>query len=237
MVRVSKVEKWSLVALALVAASLFAFGELADAVLEGETREFDTFILLSLRSDADLSDPLGPPWFEEMMRDFTALGSVGVLLALTATVAGFLALVRKRHAALLVVASVLSGALLSNLFKWAFARDRPDLVPHLSAVYTQSFPSGHAMLSAVVYLTLGVLLARAYADVPVKVYILSIAAGATVLVGVSRIYLGVHWPTDVLAGWAIGSGWALLCWLLMLWLQRAGKVEPEMRGTHADDAQ
>jgi undecaprenyl-diphosphatase len=228
--RASKTEKSALITIALAAAALFAFSELTEEVLEGETRQFDEFILRALRSGADLSDPLGPPWLEEMMRDFTALGGVGVLTALTLAVLGFLVLARKRYVALLVTGAVLGGVLLSSLFKWAFARPRPDLVPHLSAVYTQSFPSGHAMLSAVVFLTLGVLLARAQADVRVKIYLLAVAAAATIIVGASRVYLGVHWPTDVLAGWAVGAGWALLCWLLMLWLQMRGKVEPEADG-------
>jgi undecaprenyl-diphosphatase len=86
------------------------------------------------------------------------------------------------------------------------------------------------MLSAVVFLTLGVLLARTQADVRVKTYLLTVAAIATMIVGASRVYLGVHWPTDVLAGWAIGTGWALMCWLLLLWLQKRGKVEPEEDG-------
>jgi undecaprenyl-diphosphatase len=227
---VGKVEKSVLVAFAIAASALYAFSELADEVIEGETREFDEFILRLLRNPLDLSDPLGPAWLEEMMRDFTALGGTGVLTAITLAVVGFLALTRKHHSAVLIAGSVIGGMLLSNLFKWAFARPRPDLVPHLSVVYTESFPSGHAMLSAVVFLTLGVLLARMQADVRVKTYLLAVAATATMIVGASRVYLGVHWPTDVLAGWAVGTGWALICWLLMLWLQKRGKVEPEENG-------
>lgn len=225
-----RVEKSVLVAFAIAACALYVFSELADEVVEGETREFDELILRSLRNPLDLSDPLGPAWLEEMMRDFTALGGTGVLAAITLAVVGFLVLVRKHHSAVLIAGSVIGGMLLSNLFKWTFARPRPDLVPHLSVVYTESFPSGHAMLSAVVFLTLGVLLARTQGDVRVKTYLLAVAATATMIVGASRVYLGVHWPTDVLAGWAIGTGWALMCWLLMLWLQKRGKVEPEEDG-------
>ena len=83
------------------------------------------------------------------------------------------------------------------------------------------------MLSAVVYLTLGALLARTQTHRGIKVYFLAVAGLLTVIIGVSRVYLGVHWPTDVLAGWVGGAGWALLCWLVMLWLQRRGKVEAE----------
>jgi undecaprenyl-diphosphatase len=225
--RASAAEKFGLLLFGLSVGALFAFGSLADEVIEGDTRTFDEFILLAFRDQANLSDPLGPPWLEEMMRDFTALGGIAVLTAITLTVVGFLVLVHKRHAAMLVGGSVLSGVLLSSLLKWAFDRARPDLVEQFSIVYTQSFPSGHAMLSAVVYLTLGVLLARTQSDPRVKIYLLSVAAVTTVLVGISRVYLGVHWPTDVLAGWTIGAAWALLCWLAMLWLQGRGKVEQE----------
>ena len=110
----------------------------------------------------------------------------------------------------------------------AFARPRPELVPHGAEIYTASFPSGHAMMAAVVYLTLGALLARTQSGRSVKAYILAIAVILTVLVGASRVYLGVHWPTDVLAGWALGGTWALACWLVMLWLQVRGEVEGEM---------
>ena len=117
---------------------------------------------------------------------------------------------RKSHAALTVLVAVSSGVLLSQTMKWAYARPRPELVPHGAEVYTASFPSGHSMMSAIVYLTLGALLARTQSDQGVKVYILSVAVILTVLVGTSRVYLGVHWPTDVLAGWALGGVWALV---------------------------
>lgn len=227
LVRVSRVEKSGLLVAFVSAISLFAFVEIAEEVGEGETATFDTAILLAFRNSADLSDPLGPAWFEGIMRDFTALGGVAVLTTVTVLVAGFLLLTRKRRAAWMVIISVLGGIALSHLLKWGFGRPRPDLVPHATAVYSESFPSGHAMLSAVVYLTLGALLARTEGEVRVKIYLVSAAGFLTLLVGISRIYLGVHWPTDVLAGWAVGASWALVCWLVMLWLQGRGKVEAE----------
>jgi undecaprenyl-diphosphatase len=186
---------------------------------------FDRYVLLLLRNPADLSDPIGPPWLEETMRDVTALGSIPVLVIITLAVIGFLFITKKRHAAWMVGGSVFSGMFASSLLKWLFSRPRPDLVPHAMAVYTHSFPSGHAMLSAVVYLTLAALLARTQATVRAKRYLMVVAALLTLLIGMSRIYLGVHWPTDVLGGWAMGSSWALCCWLLMQWLQSKGKVE------------
>lgn len=223
----SLAERSLLALMVLFASALWAFSELADAMLEGETHAFDKRLLLAFRNPDDLSDPIGPGWFEEMMRDFTALGSTAVLSGITLAVVGYLLLARKRHVALMVVVAVGGGIALSHLLKWGFDRPRPDLVSHVSQVYTQSFPSGHAMLSAVVYLTLGALLVRTRAEIRVKIYLLSLAVFATVVVGVSRIYLGVHWPSDVLAGWAIGAGWALIWWMVMLWMQSRGRVESE----------
>ena len=219
------VERRVLATIVVVAALVLAFGLLASEVLEGETHAFDERILLALRSATDRSDPLGPGWLEELMRDVTGLGSTGVLTFITLAAAGFLALQRKTHAALFVVAAVGGGMLLSTLLKMGFDRPRPDLVPHGALVYTASFPSGHATLSAVVYLTLGALLARVQPRFLLKLYLLGLAILLTVTVGVSRVYLGVHWPTDVLAGWALGAAWALFCWAAALWLQRQGQVE------------
>ena len=229
MTRVAGVERMTLIALILAAGVLFAFAKIADAVGDGGTRAFDEWLLVALRSPGNLADPIGPKWFEEMMRDFTAMGSTGVLTLMVITIAGFLTMTRKGHAALFVLASVIGGVLISQSMKWAYARPRPELVPHGAEVYTASFPSGHSMMAAVVYLTLGALLARTLADRAVKVYVLAVAVFATILVGVSRVYLGVHWPTDVLAGWTLGAAWALICWLVMTWLQSRGQVEGEAR--------
>jgi undecaprenyl-diphosphatase len=212
---------------AAVAGATWGFIELADAIHEGEAEAFDRVILLAFRSGADPGQPLGPRWFEEMMRDFTALGGTGVLTLITLAVAGYLALTGKRRASVAVLLAVGGGILLSSLLKAGFDRPRPDLVPHGSYVYTTSFPSGHSMMAAVVYLTLAALIARVERMVRTKLYVLSLAVLFTFLIGISRIYLGVHWPTDVIGGWAMGAAWAMLCWLGTLWLQSRGKVEPE----------
>ncbi len=220
------VESWTLVSILGIAGTMFAFLVLADKVFDGGTHRFDTWLLLSLRNPADHSDPLGPGWFEAMMRDFTALGATGVLVLLTLAVVGYLSIVGKRHAAIAAGAASFSGIAVNHLLKWGFDRPRPDLVPHETLVLTSSFPSGHAMLSAVVYLTLGAMLARTERSHRVKIYLFALAATLTFVVGASRVYLGVHWPTDVLAGWAIGAGWALSWQLVMMRLQRSGRIEP-----------
>ena len=123
--------------------------------------------------------------------------------------------------------------LVSTLTKLGFGRPRPDLVPHATQVYTASFPSGHAMMAAVTYLTLGALLARVQPRLRLKLYLIGLAATLTVLVGCSRVYLGVHWPTDVLAGWTLGAAWALGCWAIALWLQARGRIETDAAGDRA----
>ena len=127
---------------------------------EGEATSFDTAILLGLRNPADLSDPLGPGWLEEVARDVTALGSMAILVGITLASAGYLWLAGKRRSVALVLVSVGGGIAFSTLFKRGFDRPRPDLVPHATEVYTASFPSGHAMMAAVTYLTLAAMLAR-----------------------------------------------------------------------------
>ncbi len=227
LLRVSELERATLAIIALAALAFYGFLALAEDVLEGEVHSLDERILLALRETGDRSDPIGPPWFEESMRDLTALGGTTLLTLMTLAVLAYLVLVRKRQTALMVAVSVAGGAILSSALKWGIGRPRPDLVPHGMDVYTASFPSGHSTMSAVVYLTLGALLARSQPRQRVKVFLLAMAAGLTVIVGVSRVYLGVHWPTDVLGGWALGASWACLCWLIMLWLQERGEVERE----------
>jgi undecaprenyl-diphosphatase len=213
-----------LILIALIGGGAWGFIELADEVLEGETHIVDEAILLSMRNQNDPADPIGPGWVEEIGRDFTALAGVTVVAL---AVAGHMLLRGRRHATFYLVATVGGGMLLSTFMKMGFDRPRPDLVPHESIVYTASFPSGHSMMAAVVYLTLGALLARMEPRPKTRIYVICVAVFLTIAVGISRVYLGVHWPTDVLAGWTAGATWALLCWLGARALQRRGEIETE----------
>ena len=193
---------------------------LAGEVLEGETLKFDKRILLALRNPRDPSVPIGPPWLVSAALDITALGSVTVIGLTVAAVAGFLVLQGMWRTGLFVTLAS-GGALVVNAaLKQFFQRPRPDVVPHLREVMTMSFPSGHALTSAVVYLTLGALSMRIAERRVTKFYCMAVAMLITALVGASRVYLGVHYPTDVLAGWLIGLSWALLCWLVERGLER-----------------
>lgn len=214
-----------LLALIFLAGGIWLFIAVTDQVLEGDSHEIDTMILLAMREPGDSDDPLGPPWVEEIGRDFTALGGIGVQVLLLILVIGYLALMRRPNAILLVISAIVGAWVLNFLLKELFDRPRPDLVPHGTVVYQASFPSGHAMSSAAFYLTLGVLLARLHVRRHIQSYFVGSALLITLIVGVSRVYLGVHWPSDVLAGWALGGVWAILCWMLTRWLQRRGKVE------------
>ena len=219
-------ELGTLLAIGSVAAGVWLFAALADEVMEGGTRKLDRTLLLALRRPGDLQ-PLGPPAVLNAARDISALGGPAVLTLLTAAVSLFLALNGKKHMALLVCGSIGSGLLVSSLLKDSFDRPRPDIVPHEVYAASYSFPSGHSMLSALTYLTLGAILARSHERKLLKAYFLLLAVFLTGLIGVTRVYLGVHWPTDVLAGWTAGAVWALLCWLLTRWLQSRHTLEPE----------
>jgi undecaprenyl-diphosphatase len=214
-----------LFAIAVAALGLLVFGKVAEESLEGETHAFDRTILFALRTPGNSADPIGPAWLEHAVGDLTSLGGYAVLTLLMIGVCAYLVAMGKRGSALLIVGAVVSGALLSESLKMGFARPRPDLVPHMVVAQSGSFPSGHAMLSAVAYLTIGALLARVHEQQRVKSLMLGFAIALTFLVGASRVYLGVHWPTDVLAGWSLGAAWAALWWLLAWWLQRRGTVE------------
>ena len=214
-------------------AGLWAFIEIADKVQEGHTQKFDDWAIRALRRANDPATPIGPPWLSEVGRDLTALGGVAVLMLVTFSVAGYLLIAKKYHAMWLVLIATLSGLAVSSVLKHFFRRDRPELVPHLSLVYTSSFPSGHSMMSAIVYLTLGSLLARLAPGYRIKLYFIGVALFLTALVGASRVYMGVHYPTDVLAGWTAGLVWAILCWLVARYLQHRGAVEKDDETTEA----
>lgn len=226
LLRVLRAELALVVALGLLAGAATAFLLVASEVVEGETRAADRWILLALRDPLDPSDPLGPRWLEEMVRDVTALGGTTIVTMISLAVCGWLLLGRRLVPALVVGASVTGSIALSLVLKAGFARPRPELVSHATEVYTASFPSGHAMLSASAYLTLGALLAQVQPHPRLKVYILSVAVALTMLVGASRVYLGVHWPSDVLAGWCAGAAWAIACWLASLRIQRRAATTP-----------
>ena len=224
-----------LIAVLLAAGAAWAFVELADDVSEGETRTVDERLLLTLRNQADHTDPVGPEPVEDFMRDITAIGGNGIQVILILGVCGYLWLQNRRKLVGVIVVAIIGGLIISTSLKQGFQRPRPDLVPHEAYTVTTSFPSQHSMMSAVTYLTLGALLASVHRGRRIRAYILMCAVLLTVAVGFSRVYLGVHWPTDVLAGWAGGAAWALLWLAITRWLQTRGAVEDEETATPAEE--
>ena len=202
-------------AFALVAAMLLLLA-LVGNVLEGDTQQFDERLLVSLRKPEAPAEPIGPRWLKLAAIDITALGGPAILGLTVAAVVGYLLLYGLYRNALFVLIASVGGWVLNDLLKMYFGRPRPTVVPHLREVsaLSLSFPSGHALTSAVVFLTLGTLLMRVSTRPLVKWYCISLAMTATVLIGSSRVYLGVHYPTDVIGGWLIGLSWAVFCWML-----------------------
>jgi len=211
----------------VVAGGLWGFVELMEVARAGTPRSFDAEILLAFRQAGQPNVPIGPLWLEGATRDITSLGSASVLVLITAATIIYFLLVRRWATALLIFVAVAGGQVLSSLLKVGIDRPRPELVSHLVTETSLSFPSGHAMLSAVTYLTLGSLAARFLPGRVAKVYVLSLSVLVAILVGISRIYLGVHWPSDVLAGWCAGFAWAMLCWLVARLLQRREALPDE----------
>lgn len=204
----------SLVLLAVVIGAAWVFVELADELGEGELHAIDLAILELFRNAQNPSDPIGPPWFEVLMRDATALGGVLVLSLLVVSTVLALWMERHRRAAAWMAAAAVGALALSTLFKNLFMRERPDIVTDTIMPLGYSFPSGHSMLSAAVYLTLGALLTHVVPHAPTRTFVLFMAFLLAFVTGISRIYLGVHFPSDVLAGWTLGLAWAALCWLV-----------------------
>lgn len=210
--------------LLVIACGLLTFIGLAEVIENKEPHTYDERILLMMRESGNPSDPLGPHWMEELGRDVTALGGFTILSGLTFAAIGLMLLYRRPKLAILTLIAITGGTQVSAWLKNVFDRPRPDLVPHGVYVSSASFPSGHAMMAAVVYLTLGVMLARTQTSRGVRLYLVSLSVIITLLVGCSRVYLGVHWPTDVLAGWMLGGAWAVTFGLIAL------KVDPRRIG-------
>jgi undecaprenyl-diphosphatase len=213
----------------IAAAVTFAFAvgvflELADDAPEGDYLPVETRIMEAMRRGGE---PWGPVGTAAVVRDITALGSAVVLILLTLLILGFLLMSGRMRVAALIAVATAGGQALNLTLKNAFERARPDSALHLVEVTSTSFPSGHSMASSIFYLTTGALLARMAARRREKTYFVGAALLITFMIGFSRVYLGVHYPTDVLAGWSAGTAWALLCWFVADWLGRRGKLRAD----------
>lgn len=218
--RIARNEFAALGALLVIAVGVMSFVELADDMTEDDGQAFDQMILSALRPTADPHDAWGPWWLEEAAADLTSLGGIAVLGLFATVSVVFLLIQRKRLSAVLLLTGLAGGVLLSEGLKAVFGRERPSSAYQAVDTINASFPSGHALLSAVFYLSLGVMLTRAFPRHRVKGFVLGVAIVITLLVGVTRVYLGAHWATDVLAGWAVGAAWAMALWLVAYAVER-----------------
>jgi undecaprenyl-diphosphatase len=199
-----------LVSLVVVAVGIWIFVDLIGVIGEEQPLYLDRQLLLLFRESGNPEEPLGPHWLERAMVDITALGDFTILSLITTTIVGYFILRRQYASAAWIVLTIVGGTLLSLFFKDVFGRLRPDIVTPLTSVSTASFPSGHATVAAATYLTLGVLAARDQPYRSLRIYLMTVAVLTVLLVGITRIYLGVHWPSDVAAGWALGAVWAVI---------------------------
>jgi undecaprenyl-diphosphatase len=207
--------------LAACLACWLAFLKFCSEVMEGESHDIDQAIIFFIRDHTVPEQLLGRPWFAEMVRDISGLGGIAVLTLVTLAVVSYLAIRRSWMQSLYVLIAVVTGSLFSNLLKIGFDRPRPDIIPHGSHTILPGFPSGHSLISAIVYLTLGAMVAAAHQGKWMRTYLMLVPVILTLLIGISRIYLGVHWPSDVLAGWLGGAAWASMVWILYKHANRA----------------
>lgn len=220
LLRVAKTEFAALSALLIIALAVMSFVELADDMTEADGQAFDQMVLDTLRPTADPHDAWGPWWLEEAAADLTSLGGIAVL-GLFATVAVvFLLIQRKRLSALLLLVGLAGGVALSEGLKAMFDRERPPELYQAVDTINASFPSGHALLSTVFYLTLGVMLTRAFARRRFKAFALGCGVTIALIIGMTRVYLGAHWASDVIAGWCAGAAWAMALWLVSYAMER-----------------
>jgi len=222
--RMAQTEFVALSALLVVGLGVSIFAELADDMREADGQAFDQWVLSAMRPNADPSDAWGPWWLSTAANDLTALGGISVLSLFAAIAVIFLVIQKKRLSALLLVLGLLGGLLLSEGLKAMFERARPPEAFQAVETINASFPSGHALLSTVFYLSLAVMLARAFPRRRLKAYVIGVGILIAVLVGLTRIYLGAHWATDVFAGWSVGAAWAMALWLVSYAVERRQRV-------------
>lgn len=221
--RVARAEIAAVAAFLVMTLGILTFVELADDMREADGQAFDQAVLEAMRP-VDPTTPWGPDWLHEAAGDITSLGGIAVLALFALIATGFLIIQRKRLSALLLVVGLAGGVALSEGLKSVFERERPPLEYQAVETLNASFPSGHALLSTVFYLTLGVMLTRAFPRLKLKAYVLGVALTIALLIGMTRIYLGAHWASDVFAGWSVGAAWAMALWLVAYAIERRQRL-------------
>lgn len=208
-----------------LAGATLLFAILAAAI-GPEPTSFDLLVIQSLHEPGS-ADPVGPPWVEAFWSDVTVLGSGSIVAFLVVVVVAYLFLARHPKTALVVLLCITLAAVSAYVLKAFFERPRPMALEALISIDNYSFPSGHSVISAAVYPTLAAMVARVLDGNKLKLYCIGVGVLTMVLIGFSRIYLGVHYATDVIAGWCIGITWSLFAWALLTRLQKTGVVEQD----------
>ncbi|MFS0710791.1 phosphatase PAP2 family protein [Brevundimonas phoenicis] len=223
--RVARTEIAAVAAMLVVALGVLTFIEVADDMREADGQAFDHAVLAAVRPFADdPGRPWGPWWLHEAAADLTSLGGISVLTLFAVIAIGFLLIMGKRLSALMLVVGLAGGVALSEGLKALFERERPPEIYQAVETLNASFPSGHALLSTVFYLTLGVMLTRAFPRKRLKAYVLGCAVVIALLIGLTRIYLGAHWASDVFAGWSVGAAWSMALWLVAYAAERRQRL-------------
>lgn len=188
--------------------ALLVFGILAVLQASGVVQQLDEVVLRALR-DRDASKPIAAEWLLPLLQTITWFGDFPALLYIASAAAGTMLLLNYRREAVALLCSSLSGVVLMLLLKTVFGRPRPDVVPALAEVSSLSFPSGHALMSVAVYVPIALTLIRYQPRITPLLSTLLVLF--ILLISFSRMYLGVHYPSDIIAGWAIGTVCVLLC--------------------------
>ena len=217
----------------VIVALVIGFAALASGVLAAATEPIDFALLRALRTDA--SDPVGPAWLTSAVLNLSALGSTPIAVLVIAVSALFLLLDRRPRQAMLVIGVATVASIGLRLLKLAIGRERPSIVEHIEVVNGMSFPSGHTLIAAVLYPTLGMLIASNLRDRHLKVYVFVVAAALALLVGFTRVYLGVHYPSDVLGGWLLGLAFAFAAGMVIRALKTKHIVERPPGETIGDE--
>lgn len=223
--RVARAEVAAVIALLIIALGVFVFVRLADNLPQIDGEGFDWLVLGAVRPIAgDPSMPWGPWWLHEAAMDISSLGGISVLGLFALIALGFLLMSAKRLSALLLVVGLAGGVFLSEGLKAVFDRARPPQAYQVVDTLNASFPSGHALLSTVFYLSVGVMMTRAFPRRRFKAYAIGVGIVIALLIGLTRIYLGAHWASDVFGGWSVGAAWAMLLWLVAYAAERRQRV-------------
>ena len=220
-ITVARAEFAALGALAIVTLGTVTFVEIADDMTEADGEAFDQMVLRWMQPVA--GQPRGPWWLHEAAADITSLGGIAVLTLFAVVALGMLLILRKWLSALLLLIGLAGGVALSEGLKALFQRERPPAAFQAVETLNASFPSGHALLSTVFYLTVAVMMTRAFPRRRLKAYVLGVGMVFALMVGLTRVYLGAHWASDVMAGWCVGAAWAMALWLVSYAVERRQK--------------